>query len=160
MKELEDLERAAGLDPAGAEYRLRQALAEADDDLLERLVRVRKEKGLTQQDVADRMLRDKSAVSNFERLSADPHLSTIRRYAAAVGAMISHSVVDFDSIGIGSDVGNSVCAQEVSKPDNVISMPGGIGVSVATGSVATSGAGHSDENQTVRLQVTELSVAV
>lgn len=153
MKELEDLERAAGLDPAGAEYRLRQALAEADDDLLERLVRVRKEKGLTQQDVADRMRRDKSAVSNFERLSADPHLSTIRRYAAAVGAMISHSVIDFDSIGIRSDVGSPVSALEVDKAGSVVSMPAGIGFSVEA-----SGAGHSGDDQTA--QFLQLSVAV
>ena len=96
--ELEDLERAAGLDPDSPQYRLRKALAEADDNLLEDLVRLRKAKGLTQQQVADRMHRDKAAVSNFERLSADPHLSTIRRYAAAVGARVSHQVTDFDLI--------------------------------------------------------------
>jgi transcriptional regulator with XRE-family HTH domain len=98
MMKLDDLARAAGLDPDSPDYRLRTALAEADDQLLEDLVRLRKDKGLTQQFVADRMHRDKAAVSNFERLSADPHLSTVRRYAAAIGACISHRVEDIDVI--------------------------------------------------------------
>ncbi|AIC71933.1 Hypothetical protein ERS075564_00926 [Mycobacteroides abscessus] len=97
MKELDDIARAAGVDTGSAEYRLATALAEADGDLLEQLVEVRKAKGLTQQAVAERMRRDKSAVSNFERLGTDPHLSTIRRYAAAIGVMIKHDVRDFDT---------------------------------------------------------------
>lgn len=63
MKELDDIARAAGVDTGSAEYRLATALAEADGDLLEQLVEVRKAKGLTQQAVAERMRRDKSAVS-------------------------------------------------------------------------------------------------
>lgn len=96
--ELEDLERAAGLDPDSPDSRLRQALAEADDELIERLVQMRIDKGLTQKQVAERMRRDKAAVSNFERLSADPHLSTIRRYAAAIGACITHDVRNVEAI--------------------------------------------------------------
>lgn len=95
--ELEELERAAGLDPDSPDYRLRQQLAEADDQLIEHLVQLRKDKGLTQKVVAERMKRDVAAVSNFERLRADPHLSTIRRYAAAIGASITHQVVDVDA---------------------------------------------------------------
>jgi transcriptional regulator with XRE-family HTH domain len=58
--------------------------------------------------VADRMGRDKAAVSNFERLSADPHLSTIRRYAAAIGAMVTHTVENFEApFGQQSHVGSS-----------------------------------------------------
>ncbi|WP_421876754.1 helix-turn-helix domain-containing protein [Mycolicibacterium wolinskyi] len=98
MADLEELERAAGIDPESADSRLRRKLAQADDDLLEQLVQLRKDKGLTQQVVADRMKRDKAAVSNFERLSADPHLSTIRRYAAAIGASVEHHVQDFEAI--------------------------------------------------------------
>lgn len=97
MDELEALERAAGLDPDSSEYRLRELLAKADDELLEQLVQIRIYKQLTQQTVADRMKRDKAAVSNFERLGTDPHLSTIRRYAAAVGATVTHRVRDFDA---------------------------------------------------------------
>ena len=91
---LDELERAAGLDPDSPSYKLATALAEADDELLEALVQMRKDKGLTQTEVAKRMKRDKAAVSNFERLSADPHLSTVRRYAAAIGASVTHDVRD------------------------------------------------------------------
>ena len=97
MDGLDELERAAGLDPDSPDYRLRRQLAEADDELIERLVQLRKDKGLTQKVVAERMKRDVAAVSNFERLRADPHLSTIRRYAAAIGASITHQVVDVDA---------------------------------------------------------------
>lgn len=95
--DLEELERAAGLDPDSRDYRLRQQLAEADNELIEHLVQLRKDKGLTQKVVARRMKRDVAAVSNFERLRADPHLSTIRRYAAAIGASITHLVVDAEA---------------------------------------------------------------
>lgn len=97
MKGLDDIARAAGLDPDGTEYRLSRELAKSDGDLLEVLVETRKAKGLTQQAVAERMRRDKAAVSNFERLGTDPHLSTIRRYAAAIGVMIRHDVTDFET---------------------------------------------------------------
>ena len=96
MESLDQLERAAGLDPDRQDSRLRRQLAEADDELIERLVQMRKDKGLTQKVVAERMKRDVAAVSNFERLRADPHLSTIRRYAAAIGASITHGVDDAD----------------------------------------------------------------
>lgn len=115
--ELEELERAAGLDPDSPDYRLRQQLAEADDQLIEHLVQLRKDKGLTQRVVAERMKRDVAAVSNFERLRADPHLSTIRRYAAAIGASITHQVVDIDNaLNADSSVQNaandSITAEE------------------------------------------------
>lgn len=98
MDELEILEKEAGLDAHSQDYQLRQSLAQEDDNLLEELVRLRKAKGLSQQDVADRMNRNRSAVCNFERLGHDPHLSTIRRYAAAIGACIRHEVRDADLI--------------------------------------------------------------
>lgn len=64
-----------------------------DMDLLERLVQVRRDQGLTQRDVATRMGRSQPNVSAFERVGGDPHLSTIRRYAAAVGARVRWQVV-------------------------------------------------------------------
>ena len=75
---------------------LREHLACNDDHLIEDLVAMRKAKGLTQDEVAARMNRSKTSVSNFERLGADPHLSTIRRYAAAVGGRITTRLSDFD----------------------------------------------------------------
>jgi len=106
MDDLDELERSAGLDPDSPDYRLRQQLAEADDQLIESLVQLRKLKGLTQKVVAMRMKRDVAAVSNFERLRADPHLSTIRRYAAAIGASITHRVVDVDAEVTGDPLGS------------------------------------------------------
>jgi len=92
-----DLEAALGLDVEDDYAKLRARLADADDRLLEDLVIMRKCKRMTQSDVAELMQRSKTAVSNFERLGSDPHLSTIRRYAAAVGALITHTVDDYDS---------------------------------------------------------------
>jgi transcriptional regulator with XRE-family HTH domain len=66
-----------------------------DMDLIETLVQIRRDQGLTQQDVAERMGRSQPNVSAFERIGGDPHLSTIRRYAAAVDARVRwHLVVD------------------------------------------------------------------
>lgn len=96
MADLDSLVLAAGIDPKSDDHQLRAMLAEADDELLEQLVALRKTKGMRQKDVAERMRRDKSAVSIFEQLGSDPHLSTIRRYAAAIGAIVTHSVGDFE----------------------------------------------------------------
>ncbi|WP_169953777.1 helix-turn-helix domain-containing protein [Microbispora sp. H11081] len=70
---------------------------ERDMDLIETLVQIRKEQGLTQADVAERMGRSQPAVSDFERLGGDPHLSTIRRYALAIGAEVHHVVTGVHS---------------------------------------------------------------
>lgn len=94
MDAIDALEASLAGDPYGP---LRQHLAQNDDELLEALVAMRKAKRLTQEQVAQRMNRSKTAVSNFERLGADPHLSTIRRYAAAVGARITTRLSDFDA---------------------------------------------------------------
>ena len=89
---LKELARAAGLDPESPQFRLRQKLAENDAHLIERLVAIRQLMGLSQQDVAEAMRVPVSTVRNFEDIGSDPRLSTIRRYAAAVGAGISTTV--------------------------------------------------------------------
>ena len=94
MDVFDDLAAQLGIDPDSPEERLGRALALADDDFLEALVSLRRQKRLTQQEVADRMKRDKSAVSRFENLGSDPKLSTIRRYARAIGVMVDHVVTD------------------------------------------------------------------
>lgn len=96
MSDHDDLEALLGIDTDDADYALAKHLASEDDNLLETLVMLRKTKGLTQKQVAERMNRDPSAVSKFETLGADPHLSTIRRYASAVGAKFWHVVEDAD----------------------------------------------------------------
>lgn len=67
-------------------------LAKADYRLLSSLVRVRKVRGLSQQDVADKLGLSQPTIASFERYDADPKLSTIRRYAHAVGAIVTHEV--------------------------------------------------------------------
>lgn len=92
---LSNLEEELAADPYG---RLHERLAMNDDELLEALVVLRRTKKLTQEQVAARMNRSKTAVSNFERLGADPHMSTIHRYAAAIGALITTRVEDYDLV--------------------------------------------------------------
>lgn len=94
MDAIDALEAQLAADPRAP---LREHLALNDDRMLETLVVLRKTKNLTQDEVAVRMNRSKTAVSNFERLGSDPHLSTIRRYAAAVGGRIVTRIVDFDA---------------------------------------------------------------
>lgn len=64
--------------------------ATEDIQMLKQLVAMRIENNLSQSDVAREMGRDRSAVCRFERLDSDPRLSTVRRYAGAVGALVRH----------------------------------------------------------------------
>ncbi len=74
---------------------LADTLVESDDQLLEHLVKLRKDHGLTQSDVAERMGVSQPTVAAFERYDANPTLSTLRRYALAVGGSVHHVVEDF-----------------------------------------------------------------
>lgn len=67
-------------------------LVRADRALIESLVNARKNKGLSQDQVAELMGCDQAAVSRFERFTHDPHMSTVRRYALAVGVEVTHHV--------------------------------------------------------------------
>jgi len=67
-------------------------LARGDYKFIADLVQQRKAAGLTQEDVAARIGISQPSVAKFERHDSDPKLSTIRRYAHAIGAMIGHSV--------------------------------------------------------------------
>ncbi|KLN67591.1 hypothetical protein ABM90_31075 [Rhodococcus erythropolis] len=66
--------------------------AEADIEMLHALVQRRRDSGLSQAEVADEMGRDKSSVCRFERLDSDPRMSTVRRYAGAIGALVTHHI--------------------------------------------------------------------
>jgi transcriptional regulator with XRE-family HTH domain len=81
-----------GIDLDDPEVQRENAAIDRDMRLIESLVTMRKQRGLTQAEVAERMGRSQPAVSDFERLGGDPHLSTIRRYALAVGAEVVHTV--------------------------------------------------------------------
>ena len=67
-------------------------MSSGDYALLEALIAKREELGLTQADLARKIGVSQQAISKFERMDADPRLSTIRRYALAVGLKISHEV--------------------------------------------------------------------
>jgi transcriptional regulator with XRE-family HTH domain len=82
-----------GIDITDPEVRREAEAVARDMNLIETLVKIRKSRGLTQQQVAERMGRSQPAVSDFERIGGDPHLSTIRRYALAIGANVRHGVV-------------------------------------------------------------------
>ncbi|CAD6005281.1 helix-turn-helix domain-containing protein [Agreia sp. COWG] len=67
-------------------------LAKADYRLLAGLVRTRKLRKMSQQDVADKLGLSQPTIASFERYDGDPKLSTIRRYAHAIGAIVTHQV--------------------------------------------------------------------
>jgi len=81
--------------------------ASALGDLVETLARARSDRKLTQTDVAVEMGTTQSAISNFERTGGDPKISTILRYARAIGAKIKFVAV-FDQSTTSCD-----------KPDRV-----------------------------------------
>ncbi len=58
------------------------------------LVAMRVQHKLKQGVVAERMGVSQSAVSQFERYDSNPKLSTVRRYALAVGARIEYRLTD------------------------------------------------------------------
>ncbi|GIH68978.1 helix-turn-helix domain-containing protein [Sphaerimonospora thailandensis] len=81
-----------GIDPDDPEVQREDAAIERDMRLIEELVQIRRAKGITQAQVAERIGRSQPAVSEFERVGGDPHLSSIRRYALAIGAEVRHVV--------------------------------------------------------------------
>ncbi|GGM71010.1 hypothetical protein GCM10010106_16640 [Thermopolyspora flexuosa] len=88
-QELADL---LGIDFNDPDVQRENEAIERDMRLIECLVSLRRQLGLSQAEVAARMGRSQPAVSDFERLGGDPHLSTIRRYALAIGAEVIHIV--------------------------------------------------------------------
>lgn len=81
---------AATLNPVRARAKV---LARENREMRFALVRMRHEKGLTQQDVAEMLGVTQQAVQKMERYDADLKLSTVERYANAVGALVHHQVV-------------------------------------------------------------------
>lgn len=69
-------------------------LLEWQERLVESLVELREHHGLSQAEVASRMGVTQPTVSAFERYDANPTLSTLRRYALAVGARLTGSAED------------------------------------------------------------------
>ncbi|GAB3271985.1 helix-turn-helix domain-containing protein [Kineosporia babensis] len=90
-----DLDEMLGINPQDPKDRHARALVEADSKLLDDLIRIREEQGLSQTDVGRLMGISPSSVSRIESGERDPHLSTLRRYAMAVGATVQHTVGKF-----------------------------------------------------------------
>lgn len=83
-----------GVDRSDPQQLLADDLVNQMQDLLAELVALRKAKHLSQAEVADVIGVTRTAVTHFERYDSDPKLSTIIRYALAVGARISLDVED------------------------------------------------------------------
>ena len=82
-----------GIDPDDPEVVGAAKDTAAHMNLIETLVCLRTDRELTQTAVAARMGTTQSRVSNFERIGGDPRLSTIFRYARAVGAKVRMTAV-------------------------------------------------------------------
>ena len=93
-----DLEALLGIDPADPRDRLADYIVTADENLMSELVARRKELGLRQEDVAERMGIDKSNVSRIERGDRDLLQSTLRRYLMAIDSVVVHEVRAFEDI--------------------------------------------------------------
>ena len=70
------------------------ALAASQAELMSNLVALRKRRNLIQQEVGDRMGVSQPAVAAFEAYDSNPTLSSLRRYALAIGARVEHRVID------------------------------------------------------------------
>lgn len=86
------LEDILGLDFNDPMDRHAQELVHEDQQMLDAVIRIRERSGRSQTDIAVLMGVSPSAVSRIESGERDPHLSTLRRYALAVGAVIRHDV--------------------------------------------------------------------
>lgn len=60
--------------------------------LVKELVEARQERGLSQTEIAARMGTSQSAVARLERGDLDVRMSTLERYAAAVGRTVDWSI--------------------------------------------------------------------
>lgn len=93
-------------------------LAREDRHLKTELVRLRRDRGLTQQDVADLLGISQQAVQKLERYDSDPKMSTLARYANAVGALVAHEV-EFDA---GQSLAPAPKASMITSTTNVIDL--------------------------------------
>ena len=69
-----------------------QGRSERRSELIDELVRARQESELSQTEIAARMGTSQSAVARLESGELDARLSTVERYAAALGRAVSWQV--------------------------------------------------------------------
>lgn len=86
------LEEALGFDPESLEVQRATLLAQNDRALLRALIAIREAKGISQALVGEAMGISQPSVAAFEKHDSNPKLSTIRRYAHAIGALVKHEV--------------------------------------------------------------------
>jgi DNA-binding XRE family transcriptional regulator len=95
---------ALDLELETAGERRARILARSDADLMRDLVELRRARKLTQKALAERMGVTQATVAAFERYDSDPKLSTLRRYAHALEALVKHIVLpDEGQIRDGSE---------------------------------------------------------
>lgn len=82
-----------GLDDFTEAEMLGIQLAESELELIERLVAAREAKGWKPADLARELGVDRSTITRFESGGTNPTMATVNRYAEAVGAMISYTVL-------------------------------------------------------------------
>lgn len=88
-----NLDELLGIDASDPLEQLAEALVEGDLSLLEDLVRIR-ERTCSQTELGRRIGISQGAVARIESGERDPHLSTLRRYALALGVLIRHEVIE------------------------------------------------------------------
>lgn len=89
-------------------------LASEDRRMRAELIRLREAAHLTQAEIGALIGVSQQAINKLERYDADPKLSTLRRYANAVGAIVEHHV--------SPDVGQSAVAATASPWESVGSV--------------------------------------
>ena len=63
------------------------------DDVVSRLVNLRKDLNLSQQDMATRMQVSQPSVSSFESVDSNPTLRSVQRYARGLGARVVITII-------------------------------------------------------------------
>lgn len=94
---MDDIEFSFDDESESPDERLALELAREDQSLVVRLIELRKQRGISQEELADRLGIAQATISGFERLGNDPRMSTVRRYARALGVMVRHHV-DLDPL--------------------------------------------------------------
>lgn len=87
-----DLDELLGIDSTDPQERQIETLAMEDEHFLNELRKRRIDNGMTQRQVAEILGVSPSAIAHIESGDRDPRLSTLRRYAFAVGATYAHEV--------------------------------------------------------------------
>lgn len=93
---MSELSALLGFNTSTRTSRLAREMVKSDRRLIGKLVQLRRQQRLTQEDLAGRMGVSQSAIAKFENGPGDPRLSTLRRYALALGVEVTHQVGGHD----------------------------------------------------------------